>query len=163
MTDCLIFRIRFHKHGSGSRPWILFILYVLLVWWRGNHGSAVGWSFCFYVPILFRFTSKKFVYLIRHSIRHKRKKKKIVWALCIQIGFFKYFEISATTCLLRRLSTNSLGFISANPCPCPPPIAFAGRGGGVVVLSFHNQVHIWFVMSHDYEHRVYCLMGFLFP
>ena len=66
MTDCIIFRIRFHKHGSGSWPWILRILYVLLVWWGGDHGSAVGWSFCFYVPILIRFTSKKFVYLIKN-------------------------------------------------------------------------------------------------
>ena len=124
MTDCLIFRIRFHKHGSGSRPWILCILCVLLVWWRGNHGSAVGWSFCFYVPILFRFTRKTLVYLIRHWAKMNSNTKNVS-ALCVQIGFFKYFEINATTCLLRRLSTNSLGFISANPGPCPPPIAFA--------------------------------------
>ena len=35
--------------------------------WGDNHGSAVGWSFCFYVPILIRFTSKKFVYIIKKA------------------------------------------------------------------------------------------------
>ena len=130
MTDCLIFRIRFHKHGSGSRPWILRILYVLLVWWRGNHGSAVGWSFCFYVPILFRFTSKKFVYLIRH------KKKKT-----FELYVYKS-DFSSISKLVRRhaycgacpLTASVLFQPTPAHAPPPPPIAFAGRGGGCCAI-----------------------------
>ena len=129
MTDCLIFRIRFHKHGSGSRPWILCILYVLLVWWRGNHGSAVGWSFCFYVPILFRFTSKKFVYLIRHK---RRKHLSFMYTNRI----FRYFEFSVMTCLLRHLSAPSASVLLQPALAHAPPIYFRRRGGGAEVLSF---------------------------
>ena len=32
---------------------LLSKFYVLLVWWGGDRGSAVGWSSCFYVPIDF--------------------------------------------------------------------------------------------------------------
>ena len=46
---------------------LLSKFYVLLVWWGGDRGSAVGWSSCFHVPILFCFTSKKFVYLIKKA------------------------------------------------------------------------------------------------
>ena len=143
MTDCLIFRIRFHKHGSGSRPWILCILYVLLVWWRGNHGSAVGWSFCFYVPILFRFTSKKLVYLIRHIIRQKRTKQKKTFELYVHKSDF-----SSISKLMRRHAYCGACLLTASvlfqPTPAhapPPPLPLPG-GGGAVVLSFHSQVHI---------------------
>ena len=46
---------------------LLSKFYVLLVWWGGDRGSTVGWSSCSYVPILFRFTSKKFVPLIKKA------------------------------------------------------------------------------------------------
>ena len=128
MTDCIVSRIRFHKHGSGS--WLLCMLCVLLVWWVGDHGSAVGWSFrfCFCVPILFRFTSKKFVYLI------KKHKRRYVWALCIQI---KFFEISnlvwrhayCSACLLP------LPRFLFQPTPAPPHCLC--RGGGGLLFKFN--------------------------
>ena len=134
MTDCLIFRIRFHKHGSGSRPWILCILYVLLVWWRGNHGSAVGWSFCFYVPILFRFTSKKFVYLIRHK---RRKRLSFMYTNRI----FRYFEFSVMSCLLRHLSAPSASvLLQPALAHAPPPFTFT-EGGGLTCYLFRAQIN----------------------
>ena len=122
MTDCIISRIRFHKHGSGS--WLLRMLCVLLVWWVGDHGSAVGWSFrfCFCVPILFRFTSKKFVYLI------KKHKRRYVWVLCIQIKMFRNFEFGVTTCLLQCLSIATASVCSSQPLP-PPTMPLPGGGG----------------------------------
>ena len=107
--------------------WLLRMLCVLLVWWVGDHGSAVGWSFrfCLCVPILFRFTSKKFVYLI------KKHKRRYVWALCIQIKIFRNFEFGVTTCLLQCLSIATASvFVSANPGPPPPPHCLCREGGG---------------------------------
>ena len=123
MTDCIISRIRFHKHGSGS--WLLRMLCVLLVWWVGDHGSAVGWlfRFCFCVPILFRFTSKKFVYLI------KKHKRRYVFSFMYTNQIFRDFEFGVTTCLLQCLSiTTASVFNSANPCP--PPHCLCREGGG---------------------------------
>ena len=51
MADFIIFRIRSHKHRTGSQLWteqLLCMLYVLLVWWGSDFGAAVGWSSCFY-------------------------------------------------------------------------------------------------------------------
>ena len=129
MTDCIISRIRFYKYGSGS--WLLRMLCVLLVWWVGDHGSAVGWSFrfCFCVPILFRFTSKKFVYLI------KKHKRRYVWALCIQIKIFWNFEFGVTTCLLQCLSIATASVCSSQPLP--PPQCLCREGGGGLLFKFN--------------------------
>ena len=49
----------------------------------------------------------------------------------------EFFEISVSTCLLRRLPT-TMASVLFQPAPAhaPPPIAFTGKGTGAVMLLY---------------------------
>ena len=93
----------------GRQPWLC---------------TAVGWSFrfCFCVPILFRFTSKKFVYLI------KKQKKKICLSFMYtnqNVSKFRIWCDDMPTAV--PVYCHCLGLFQ--PTPAPPTMPLPGGGG----------------------------------
>ena len=94
----------------GRQPWLC---------------TAVGWSFrfCFCVPILFRFTSKKFVYLIKNI-------KEDMFELYVYKLNFSRFRIWCDDMPTAvPVYCHCLGFCSSQPLPPPHCLCQEGEGG----------------------------------
>ena len=99
-------------------------IYVLLVWWGNNRGSAVGWSSCFYVQTNSVPRIRNPLNKASNFLKRKFKKKRN----------------SVMTYLLRQLSASTASFCFNPLLPVPPsPVFFRQWKRGRCDVSLHTQ------------------------